>query len=473
MDIIVNNSECVVKGCNYQDELRSVLSYVDTAIQYEFNKKAKYVAKLTDRIRKSIGADKIQLEATRRRELYLLKGLEDKLTIHLYNDSIFPTGLLPLVIDTLDGLDADYTITDRRKQPKLLTYRFVNKVPFLKDRYYQKDSQQELYKKHRGIFIWPTGTGKSATLSKIVWKLGVDTLVVAPSIDILEMIYDDLIEMFGKGKVAKLNTKSTKLKPINVVNIQALIKLPAKLFNKIDLVIIDEFHHSGADSYLEINRNHLKNCYYRLGLTATYDRPQGDMLALQGVLSNILYEYPLKKAFEDGHLIRPNFKIIGNRNVCTKKAYHKQYKEALVTNCVRNARIASIVEDHKKDSIMILVKQIEHGKALQELIPGSAFVHGKEKGDKRKKIMNNFKSGELKVLIGITSILGEGVNLPIANVLVMAGGGKSNVQVMQNIGRILRPYPGKDYAIVYDFKDIGSSYMEEHAICRRAIYRIY
>jgi superfamily II DNA or RNA helicase len=88
-------------------------------------------------------------------------------------------------------------------------------------------------------------------------------------------------------------------------------------------------------------------------------------------------------------------------------------------------------------------------------------------------MMEDFKSGKLKCLIGVDKILGEGVDLPIAKVLIMAGGGKSKIQVMQNVGRVLRLYPDKDKALIYDFADNGGRWIQAHSELREEIYSEY
>jgi len=86
--------------------------------------------------------------------------------------------------------------------------------------------------------------------------------------------------------------------------------------------------------------------------------------------------------------------------------------------------------------------------------------------------MEDFKKGKIKCLIG-TSVIGEGVDLPNANVLIMAGGGKARSQVMQNIGRVLRICKGKTFAKIYDFEDRGSEWLSDHSAQRQDVYSIY
>jgi superfamily II DNA or RNA helicase len=226
---------------------------------------------------------------------------------------------------------------------------------------------------------------------------------------------------------------------------------------------------SGAETYREVNLKHLKNAYYRIGLTATNFRNDGADMALESVLSEVLYEYSISQAIADGFLIKPDFKIIQNQ-VRADSTYQKEYKSGIVENKERNELIASLVD--QKANTIILVQQLEHGEALKELIPNSTFIHGQESDTIREKALEDFRKGKINILIG-TSVIGEGVDLPIANTLILAGGGKARSQVMQNIGRVLRICPGKTKALVIDFKDTGASWLADHSLERQEIYKIY
>ena len=316
-------------------------------------------------------------------------------------------------------------------------------------------------------------TGKTVTAAKMIWELGVKTLIITPNKEITKMMREVMVRFFGSGSVEVLNTKSTKVKkPICICNIQALIKLDPSVLKGIDAVIIDEFHHSAAETYQQVNEQHLKDVFFRIGLTATNFRNDGSDLALQGVLSEVLYEYKVPQAIKDGFLIKPTF-VINDIKICIQETqYQKVYRQGIVENKERNKMIAEIAEKVKDEKTIILVQYKEHGDMLKEMIPWAEFIHGEEKDDTRVQMMEDFRDGELMCLIG-TSVIGEGVDLPCAANLIMAGGGKARSQVIQNIGRVLRIMDGKEKATVYDFTDRDNGFLEEHSIARREIYADY
>ena len=476
--IQVNNSYCQVEGLSpaVEEKMKEELRFMNQSVAYTYHQnlrmlKAIYAklspdakVRISEVTRAELEKDKKSLEGKNR-------GLFRDLYKVLFVDDRFPTGLLPKFLSVLNGCEQEYEVDDQRRRPATGQIKMVLKESFPPLRYYQRTMSRLGIEKGRGIGVAPTGVGKTLTIAKMIWELGVKTLVVTPNKNITTNMVDVLIKHFGKGKVTQLNTKSAKTTEINVCNIQALVKIDPAIFHDVDCVIIDEFHHAAAETYQEVNEKHLRNVYFRIGMTATNFRNDGADLALEAVLSEVLYEYTIKQAVEDGFLVKPEFQV-EETFVEQYSSYQKEYKQGLVENEKRNDLIRQIAEHHKEHSVIILVQQVEHGELLKKLIPHAEFLHGEEKDVIRVNTMEAFRKGKLTCLIG-TSVIGEGVDLPIASILIMAGGGKARSQVIQNVGRVLRPYPGKELALVYDFTDTGSSYLEEHSRLRQEIYEEY
>jgi superfamily II DNA or RNA helicase len=474
--ITLSNSTCQLLGLERADyaALQDHMSYIDQAADYSFQKIIKQLRRVNTMLNNSsLGADEKSL---RKQRAFLSKEaerLDKERKITLVNNNEFPSGILPRVLDWLTAEEIEWEVQDKRVEPKRNSVKIMNKLPFPDFRYYQKDAVKNLLNDGRGIVVLPTGTGKTVTAAKMIWELGVKTLIITPSKNITDMMEEVMVRFFGSGAVEVLNTKAVKVKkPIAICNIQALIKIPPSAFQDVNAVFIDEFHHSAASTYQEVNLNHLKNVFYRIGLTATNFRNDGADLALEGVLSEVLYEYSVKAAIKDGFLVKPRFEIIDLQMNLQETSYQKVYREGIVENKERNEIIADIAKEVKKKKTIILVQYKEHGEMLKELIPWAKFIHGEEKDAERQKMMKDFKDGDLDCLIG-TSVIGEGVDLPCAEVLIMAGGGKARSQVIQNIGRVLRIHPKKKEAVIYDFKDRDGGYLEDHSEERSLIYKEY
>lgn len=474
--ITINNSTSKITGVSrdMEDQLKHELRYLSQNVSYVYHQNLREM----ERIKNILGNQRFTAErSSLGKELTRLErvnaGLVRKMYVMMYRDGEFPTGLLPRVVSAVQSAKLNFELKDERARPAKLSSKYVLRESFPPMRYYQRTAARLVEENGRGIIVAPTGTGKTLTVARMIWDLGVKTLVITPSKSITDNMVDALTKYFGKGQVAKLNTKSAKTKNINVCNIQALVRIDPSVLADVEAVFIDEFHHAAAETYQEVNLNHLRSCYYRVGVTATNFRNDGSDMALEGVLSEVLYEYTIQQALADGFLVQPRFITVSTQCPYNNN-YQKEYKQGIVENEQRNEKVADIVKQHVsiRDSVLVLVQQLEHGESIRSLVSDSIFLHGEEKDDVRQRAMEDFRQGKVRCLIG-TSVIGEGVDLPRANILVMAGGGKAKSQIMQNVGRVLRPFDGKTEAVVYDFTDKGSRYLEEHSYLRQEIYKMY
>lgn len=474
--ITLYNSTCQLLGLDKLDyeDLQEFLSYTNEQAEYSFQRVIRQLQNVNAMLdNKNLGADKAELQKQRAILSKKASELDKERKITMLEHHEFPSGLLPMVLDWLTDENIEWEINDKRIEPKRNSVKIQNKTPFPDLRYYQNAAVKKLMDDGRGIVVLPTGTGKTVTTAKMIWELGVCTLIITPNKEITKMMREVMVKFFGSGSVEVLNTKSTQVKKaIAICNIQALIKLDPSALKGVDAVFIDEFHHSAAETYQQVNERHLKDVYFRIGLTATNFRNDGSDLALQGVLSEVLYEYSVQQAIKDGFLIKPEFEITDIRMQLQETQYQKVYREGIVENEERNKIIAEIAAEIKDKKTIILVQYKEHGDMLKEMIPWAEFIHGEEKDDARIQMMDDFRDGELMCLIG-TSVIGEGVDLPCAENLIMAGGGKARSQVIQNIGRVLRIMDGKEKATIYDFTDRDGGYLEDHSQERSIIYRNY
>lgn len=113
---------------------------------------------------------------------------------------------------------------------------------------------------------------------------------------------------------------------------------------------------------------------------------------------------------------------------------------------------------------LILVTHIEHGNILLNKFnkitksKNIIFIHGssKDREKNRKLILDGFYD-----IVIASDIFKEGVDIPNLKCLILACGGKSSVALIQRIGRLLRLFPGKDKAIIYDFAD-DCKYLRSH-----------
>lgn len=143
--------------------------------------------------------------------------------------------------------------------------------------------------------------------------------------------------------------------------------------------------------------------------------------------------------------------------------------EAIRANTVRNSRIVELAT-HQEGAILVLVSTVEHGRQLEQAIPGSLLVHAKLGKKKRAAAIEAFRDGSLRCMIA-TSLADEGLDVPRASVLVLASGGRSAGKLEQRAGRVMRPHAGKEFGTVHDFADRGAGLAHNQFKARARTYK--
>ena len=123
---------------------------------------------------------------------------------------------------------------------------------------------------------------------------------------------------------------------------------------------------------------------------------------------------------------------------------------------------------------LIFVTQIEHGLILVDLLEEQLnckvpFIRGEMPEEQRTKVKKGLISNRINVVISTTSWR-EGVNVPSLSAVVLGGGGKSEIQTLQGIGRGLRKTKDKDEVIIVDFLDLTHFHLIRQTGERLGIY---
>jgi len=198
------------------------------------------------------------------------------------------------------------------------------------------------------------------------------------------------------------------------------------------------------------------------------------VMALTG---DIIYRLQTTELIERGTLSDIEIRMIENPEIVSGTTWQQIYERGVVQCLVRNNKIAQIATTHWREGrkVMILVRQIEHGELLRDLLEQeqqvpAKFVWGRHASEERERVKEEFNRAGNFVLIA-SPIYDEGVDLPEVNVLIMAAGGKSEVKTLQKIGRGLRRKRDHSTLLVYDFNDSGAKYLSKHSVERLKTYQ--
>lgn len=367
----------------------------------------------------------------------------------------FPSGLLYLLEQYLGKFP--HEVRDTRKRP--ITPKNALGSIFIPGSYptpypEQIDAAAAAVNAHRGIISAVTGCGKSLMIGLLYDFLRVSTLVVVPSLELKKQLTASFMTWFGPDHVGKT---------LHVQNVDALD--PNKPAD-VDCVVLDEYHRSAARTYRKLNQKAWKDVYYRFGFTATPFRSNDDeRLLLESILSKVIYTLDYRTAVAKGYIVPveawyvdlPKQEIQGDET-----NWRSVYSELVVNNKKYHEIVTKLLSRFLAQGIptLCLVKEIQHGRVLSEST-GVDFANGEDSDNTRINILR-FNLGEIKALIGTSGILGEGVDTRLAEIVIIAGGGKAKTQFMQQIGRGLRTYPGKTACWVVIFKNSSHKWLRKH-----------
>src|SRR5262249_43669752 len=142
----------------------------------------------------------------------------------------------------------------------------------------------------RGIVVLPTGAGKTVVALEAIRAAERPTLVVAPTIDLLNQWHDRLTGAFDI-KIGLVGQGAYDVEDITVITYHSAYRRIGEIGSRFGLLVIDEVHHLSAPEWAEIAR--LAIAPYRLGLTATYDPRQSELL--NELLGPLVYWKPMRE----------------------------------------------------------------------------------------------------------------------------------------------------------------------------------
>lgn len=229
-----------------------------------------------------------------------------------------------------------------------------------------------------------------------------------------------------------------------------------------DYIIIDECHHATAETYQKII-NYFEP-EFLLGITATPERMDGkDVFSLFD--QNVPYELRLRDAIING-LVVP-FKYYGIRDELIEYGLKETKGHKFVEHFSNDKHcefIYRMIEAHRipgqKLKALAFCRDISHAIRMSQAMEDyyyTRYLTGRNSIGERVRAYKDLQddSAELEILFTV-DILNEGVDIPGVNMVVFLRPTDSQTIFIQQLGRGLRNYEGKNYVTVLDF--IGNDY---------------
>ncbi len=329
---------------------------------------------------------------------------------------------------------------------------------------FQAEALKELKKAHAlkqtsGLIILPTGSGKTRIAAKDVYTFNPErTIYIAHTNEILLSAHKEFAQLYEGGDLQFLTAVNQEVKKINFATIQ-FVAQNLKSFGS-DLfkyIVIDEFHHAAAKSYLNTIKYFQFN--FLLGLTATpFRTDRKDIIELCD--KNTIVNYELRDGIETG-ILSPyhyfgcfddiDYALIQNNGI----SYDiRDLEKALIIPERDRAIIKKWREKALNKPTLGFCISINHAERCRDSFNAegikSATYTSQTSIEDRSELAERFSKGEIKVLFSV-DVLNEGVDFPFVECLLFLRPTESKRIFLQQLGRGLRRYQGKSKTIVLDF----------------------
>lgn len=238
-------------------------------------------------------------------------------------------------------------------------------------------------------------------------------------------------------------------------------------------VIVDECHHSVSESYLKIFRQmdctkKSENGPLLLGFTATMAR--ADKTPLKLVFDEIVFQKNISSLIKDNHLcdfdwqrveLGLNLSEVGIRGGDFRLESLSEHVNTDEINIIVLKTYLKMVNEKPNNfkSLLAFCVSVQHMKDLSQLFRengiNAQYVSGETKPSERDNIVNDFKTGKIKVLFNC-GVFTEGTDIPNIDSIFLLRPTKSKPLLIQMVGRGLRLHKGKEKLIITDFVDSKS-----------------
>ena len=351
---------------------------------------------------------------------------------------------------------------------------------------YQNEALIRWFRNNRkGIVELPTGTGKTyigLKLLELYYHKNAKVVIVVPTEVLLKQWYQKILKHtdIKSTDIGFLYGKEKRLKRVVIGIINTIVKYSDLLAKNYDLFILDEIHHYFAPKW-NIFLERIKNKDI-IGLSATVER--SDNLHLNSYL-RIIYKKDYNYMMKRNYVSKVEVKII-KTDLTTREywiyrdlddkikeiakklddlrysisnreySYHEnRYRRLLMilTNKRRQLcsesitklpKIAQIIKENENERIIVFTESKRSVEQLYKYLRQFGFKCGIiHSGIKRRDmILESWKRGIFNVLLTVR-VLDEGIDVPDCSIGIIVSNSLTKRQLVQRIGRVVRPKPGK------------------------------
>ena len=341
-----------------------------------------------------------------------------------------------------------YDLVDRRRALAPVDFTFTGKL-----RDFQDEAVKNIAASDFGTLAAPTGSGKTVIALALVAQRRQPALVVVHTRELLAQWVDRIgaflgipapeVGIIGGGKV-KVGEK------ITVALVQSLHKCANEVAPHVGRLLVDECHRAPSRAFTEAVTSF--DSRFMLGLSATPWRRDGLSRLIWWYLGDKVHEVNKEALVDAGYVLKAE--VIWRRTdfdstYVPSDEYSRMLSE-LTQDPDRNALITGDVAREAGNIggvCLVLTDRKAHCETLVDLLAGQGVKAKMLTGDlgngERARVVEAVNAGRVKVLVATGQLIGEGFDCRQLSTLFLATPIRFNGRLLQYLGRVLRPAPGK------------------------------
>lgn len=315
---------------------------------------------------------------------------------------------------------------------------------------------------HSQLISMPTGTGKTITFLNAAKQIDKRCLIIVHREELLEQTHDKALKIgYLESEISII--KAQKKDPINKLSIamvQTLVRnLDLYSSSEVEMMIVDEAHHSTANSYKEVFKHFqiFEEKKLLLGFTATPLR--GDKDCLSSIYLSHSFKMTLSEATQNGYICPVHgVRIEIDKSLEKIENNGGDYKIDELDNIMNCDSINNLVAERCQHlnnvPALIFCTSVDHAERLAHLLriksrKAACVSYHTSKID-LEKTLTALKNGEMEFITNAVK-LSEGFDYPPLQSIISVRPTRSPVLYKQMIGRGLRNSEGKYDCFVMEF----------------------
>jgi len=293
-----------------------------------------------------------------------------------------------------------------------------------------------------------------------------------PTTNLVSQMYNDFLDYSthdkwdGEGQCHMIYSGRDKKtdKQIVISTWQSLFRLPAQYFQQFGMVVGDEAHLCNATSLKGILEKMI-SCRYRFGTTGTLTESKTHQFVLEGLFGKVYKAVTSKQLMKDKHISELKIQCLlmqypDAERESQKKSTYKEEIDFIVSHTKRNNFICNLALDQKGNTLVLFQFVEKHGKVLFDMMRDKAedgrkifYVSGEVDAADREQIRGIVEGQKDAIIVASLGTFSTGINIKNLHNIVFASPSKSQVKVLQSIGRGLRQSENGVATKLYDIAD--------------------